>query len=93
MRLATPLKLTERNISTKRNRLNHPNWRELHELTITLTLTCKTSMTRNVVVSRVRVLENLESPGILLWYFPLRLERPGKTATGPGKDWKFVKLK
>ena len=25
----------------------------------------------------VRVLENLESPGILVWHFP-RLERPGK---------------
>ena len=33
----------------------------------------------------VRVLENLESPGILLWYF-------WKKTTGPGKSWKSVKL-
>ena len=32
----------------------------------------------------VGVLENLESPGILLWHFP-GLESPGKKATGPGK--------
>ena len=39
----------------------------------------------------VRVLENLESPGILFWHFP-GLESPGKKATGPGKFWKSVKL-
>ena len=39
----------------------------------------------------LRVLENLESPGILFWHFP-GLESPGKKATGPGKFWKSVKL-
>ena len=39
----------------------------------------------------VRVLENLESPGILLWNFP-GLEKSWKNATGPGKFWKSVKL-
>ena len=38
----------------------------------------------------VRVLENMESPGILFLHFP-GLE-PGKKATGPGKFWKSVKL-
>ena len=39
----------------------------------------------------LRVLENLDSPGILLWHFP-GLESPGKKATGRGKFWKSVKL-
>ena len=39
----------------------------------------------------VRVLENLESPGILLWHFP-GLESRGQRLSGPGKSWKFVKL-
>ena len=39
----------------------------------------------------VRVLENLESPGILFWHFP-GLESPGKKATSPGKFWESVKL-
>ena len=43
----------------------------------------------------VRVLENLERPGILLWHFP-GLESPGKglqVLSSPGKCWKSVKLK
>jgi len=39
----------------------------------------------------VRVLENLESPGILQWHFP-GLESPGKKATAPGKFLKSVEL-
>ena len=40
----------------------------------------------------VRVLENLESPGLLLWHFP-GLESPGKRPLVlHGKFWKSVKL-
>ena len=38
----------------------------------------------------VEVLENLESPGILLWHFP-GMKSPGKRQ-GPEKFWKSVKL-
>ena len=30
----------------------------------------------------------LESPGILLWYFPGQTGKSWKKATGPGKSWK-----
>ena len=46
-------------------------------------------MTR-ILSGFVRVLENLESPGISFWHFP-GLESPGKKGTGPGKFWKSVK--
>ena len=40
----------------------------------------------------VQVLENLESPGILLSMAFSRTGKSWKKATGPGKFWKFVKL-
>ena len=41
-----------------------------------------------IVTEFVRVLKNLESPGILLWHFA----GPWKKATGPRKFWKSAEL-